>query len=373
LTSDRLFRQNATALANPTTIDRVRQALRAPVLRSIPWVLFGAVFLPAVATTAVGIVILALGSLPLSGAIALGVLTLCFAVFVVAGASVTLGLIFRQNRLARTQTEFIANASHELRTPLASIRMYVDTLRMGRVRSEEDTESCLAALDQETARLTALVEQLLDFRASTSGVEPDANREYVSADEAIRDAVAPFEKRPGDGERISLVVEPALPRVLIRRTGFDEALSNLIQNALTHGGNNGEVVITARVDHDGVSFDVRDSGPGVTSTDLKMVFERFHRSTSTTESKIPGFGLGLSIVKRFADGHGGRATVRNGPLSGAIFTIWLPAHPGAGTSPRTTPPSPRAWDTTCGTRATTSAWPRTGGADWRWPSNARRI
>ncbi|MFH2005478.1 MAG: HAMP domain-containing sensor histidine kinase [bacterium] len=325
-------------MANPTTIDRVRQALRAPVLRSIPWVLFGAVFLPAVATTAVGIVILALGSLPLSGAIAVGVLTLCFAVFVVAGASVTLGLIFRQNRLARIQTEFIANASHELRTPLASIRMYVDTLRMGRVRSEEDTESCLLALDQETARLTALVEQLLDFRASTSGQAPDASRELVPADEAIRGAVAPFEARPEDGERISLVVEPELPRVHIGRTGFDEAISNLIQNALTHGGRNGHVVITARVDHEGVAFDVRDSGPGVPARDLGKVFERFHRSASTTESKIPGFGLGLSIVKRFADGHGGRATVRNGPSNGAIFTLWLPAQPGGATPPGSVAP-----------------------------------
>ncbi len=85
-----------------------------------------------------------MGALPLSGSIALGVLTVSFAPAMVSGASVTLGLLLRQNKLARMQTEFIANPSHELRTPLASIRMFVETLRLGRVKTPETTEDCLA-------------------------------------------------------------------------------------------------------------------------------------------------------------------------------------------------------------------------------------
>ncbi len=306
---------------------RVRKALRAPVFRSIPWVLFGAVFIPAVLTTAVGIVILALGKIPLGGGIALGVLTICFAVFVVSGASVTLGLLLRQNKLARLQTEFIANASHELRTPLASIRMFVETLRMGRVRTDEDREECLKALEQETVRLSALVERLLEFRTSETGTSSLLTRQRVSATEALQAAVEPFAQRPDVGERISVVVQQDVGDVEVDLPGFDEAVSNLVQNALTHGGDDGQVVVTARSDDGGVAFEVRDSGPGVSVADLKKIFDRFYRAETTTESKIPGFGLGLSIVQRFAQTHGGQAKVDNAPHGGAVFSIWLPFAP----------------------------------------------
>lgn len=314
-----------SVLSNKTTMGRVRQVLRAPVFRSIPWVLFGAVFLPAVLTTAVGIVILALGTIPLYSAIALGVLTISFAVFVVSGASVTLGLLLRQNKLVRMQTEFIANASHELRTPLASIRMFVETLRMGRVKTPQETEECLAALEAETVRLSGLVERLLEFRTAESGALTVHNHARTSSSEALREAVKPFVQRPEVGERISVVAEEGVPDVDMDRAGFDQAMSNLVQNALTHGGDDGQVVASARSDEGGVAFEIRDSGPGVPVGDLRKIFHRFYRSSTTTESRIPGFGLGLSIVQRFARAHGGQVKVHNARHGGAVFTIWLPA------------------------------------------------
>lgn len=298
-------------------------ALRPAIYRSIPWILFGVVLMPAVATGAVGILVLVLADVP--GSIALGILTICFAVFALAGTFVTLGLLRRQNRLAIFQTEFVANVSHELRTPLASIRMYVDTLRMGRVRTDKDREDCLAALDKETARLVILVEQLLGFRASSSGASGLVNRNLVSVPDLVEEAVQPFTSRPGQGQRVSLVVEPALPTLWTSRSGFVEALSNLIQNALTHGGGSGPVVVTARADHRGVAFSVRDSGPGISDKDRKKVFDRFYRGKSTTDGLIPGFGLGLSIVRRFAQDHGGKVELKSAPGHGSIFTLWLPA------------------------------------------------
>jgi two-component system phosphate regulon sensor histidine kinase PhoR len=303
------------------------------VFRSIPWVLFGTVFIPALLTTAVGIVILAMGDIPLSGSIALGVLTVSFAVFVVSGASVTLGLLLRQNKLARMQTEFIANASHELRTPLASIRLFVETLRLGRVRTPEDIEDSLACLERETARLSALVEQLLEFRTAELRHTKPVERDRLSVEEAVRTILAPFVQRPNVGERISVVVDEDAGDVVVDSHGFNEALSNLVQNALTHGGANGQVVVTARATEGGVAFGVMDSGPGIAPRDLEKVFHRFYRGSTTTDSKIPGFGLGLSIVQRFAAAHDGEATVRNAPGGGAIFTIWLPAAPAREPAP----------------------------------------
>jgi signal transduction histidine kinase len=305
--------------------------MKPAVYKSIPWLLFGAVMIPTVATTAVGILILALGEL--SRDIALGVLTLCFAMFALAGTFITLGLLSRQNRLTRLQADFIKHVSHELRTPLASIRMYAETLRLERVRSPAERDACLAALDRETARLSTLVEQILDFRRS--GRTPDGAEPVPAEPDALaQEVLAPLLQRADLGSRLSLVAGPALPRVAVNTEGFREALSNLVQNALTHGGD-GPVVVTVRADDGGVAIDVTDLGPGVPARDQKRIFERFVRGSSTTRSGIPGLGLGLSLVKAFAETHHGRATVRSAPGKGSTFTIWLPVASPAG--PETPP------------------------------------
>ncbi len=301
------------------------------MFRSIPWVVFGAVFIPALLTTVVGIVILALGTIPLGGSIALGVLTICFAIFVVSGASVTLWLLRRQNELTLLQTEFVANVSHELRTPLASIRMFVETLRMGRVRSPRETEECLDALEQETARLSDLVERLLAFRTSERCDPFLTNRDKIAPADALDTALTPLLRQPDTGRRISLSVEERLPRVEIHPSAFSEAISNLVRNALTHGGD-GPVLVAARASEGGVTFEVKDHGPGVAPREVKKVFERFYRASTTTESRVPGFGLGLSIVQHFAQSHGGRATAQNLQEGGALFSIWLPAAPQGASS-----------------------------------------
>ncbi len=307
-----------------------KRVLKPTIFRSIPWILFAVVLLPALFTTAVGILVLVFGDAP--GFIALGVLTISFAVFAVSGGFITLGLVLRQNKLTRMQTEFIANVSHELRTPLSSIRMYTETLRLGRVRSEEEREECLAALQSESERLSALVEQLLTFRRADSGASGRHPRDSVSLAELVQEVTRPYLARTDLSNRLSVVIEPALPQVDVSREGFREALTNLIENALTHGGVSGPVVVSVRVQAGGVAVSVRDSGPGINEKDQQKIFSRFYRAQSTTESKVAGFGLGLSIVNRFARDHGGQVEVESAPGQGAVFTLWLPVA-GTGAPP----------------------------------------
>lgn len=305
-----------------------KPGLKPTIYRWLPWLLLGAVLLPAVATASVGIVILALWEG--AGDIALGVLTICFSVFALAGAGTTISLLIRQNRLAELQTEFIANVSHELRTPLSSIRMYVETLRMGRVRTEQERRSCLEALDRESSRLTALVEKLLEFRHHSlkhhsvrlHGCEGEPVYPKELAAEVLEDLP------PARKDRVSLVVEPALPCVLVDTEEAREALTNLISNAVTHGGDDGQVVMTVRSDAEGVAFHVRDTGPGISKREQKKIFKRFYRAKGTSESGVSGFGLGLAIVADFAKKHSGHATVRSTPGLGSTFTVWLPAAAG---------------------------------------------
>ncbi len=300
-------------------MDKRGMRLRLKIYRSIPWLLFGAVLLPALATMVVGITTLALWDA--AGDIALGVLTLVFSVFALTGAILTLVLLVRQNRLNRSQSDFIAQVSHELRTPLSSIKMYVETLSMGRFRSEEERDGCVSALERETERLHTLVAQILGFQRQSQPVEGLSS---LALPALVEEVLEPFKRHADYVDRIYLVAEPALPRVHVARDSFVSALQNLLQNALSHGGE-GVVVVTVRGDNGGVAIDVRDEGPGVSEADHKRIFRRFERGTSTTTSGIPGFGLGLAIVQEYADRAGGRVAVKNGPERGAIFTLWLPA------------------------------------------------
>lgn len=303
-------------------------AFKPPVSRAIPWILFGVVLMPAVATTAVGIVVLVLGNVP--GAITLGVLTITFAIFMVAGAFITLGLQHRQNKLARLQAEFIANVSHELRTPLSSIRMYVETLQMRRFHSDVERDELLAALDSEASRLTQLVQRILTFRHADSGAAAREQRTTAPAATLLDDALAPFRVRPDVAQRLRVHQAEDLPPLHVSEEGFRDALSNLVQNALTHGGD-GPVTVTSRAEAEGVALSVRDEGPGISKRDQKRIFKRFERGHSTTESQVAGFGLGLSIVQRFARDHGGRVSLESEPGRGAELTLWLPAAPGTAT------------------------------------------
>ena len=297
----------------------MRAAFKPPINRAVPWLIFGAVLMPALATAVVGIVILALWTVPRD--IVLGVLTLVFSAFALAGSILAVTLLWRQHRLVRLQAEFVAHVSHELRTPLASIRMYVDTLRLGRVTSPQETDEFLEALARETSRLSALVEQLLGFRTASMGVA--VNREAVVPAELVRETLEPFRHDPSVGSRLTIDVEPGLPEVIIDREAFRGAMANLVRNAVAYGGD-GEIDVKARLVDGRVSFEVRDRGPGIPQDEQRRVFKRFERGRATADAGIPGLGLGLAIVKQFADAHGGQVVLDSTPGQGSTFAIRLP-------------------------------------------------
>jgi two-component system, OmpR family, sensor kinase len=296
--------------------------LKPILFRSIPWLLLSAVLLPAVATAIVGIVILALWSLP--GDIALGVLTVCFGVFTLAGAITCLVLLIRQNTLIQAREELVAHASHELKTPLAAIRLYVDTLRFGRVRSEEETVSCLQTLDREAARLEALVSQLLELRR-VSGRYVDSERALTSVEPLVRDALRPLMDHPTYKDRITLDMGHSLPDVEVDPSGFEEALRNLAHNALVHGGAANPVEVEVNGVGSYLVVVVRDHGPGISVAEREHVFQRFYRGKDASDGDLPGLGIGLSIVRAFAKRHGGAIRLDESPGGGCTFTLRLPA------------------------------------------------
>lgn len=254
-----------------------------------------------------------------------GILILSFAAVLVAGVAATLIYVRREASVARLQTEFVNKVSHDLRTPLTSIRMFVETLQMGRPPDPQSTRQCLDVIASETARLTALIDRLLRWACIEAGREA-----YVRAPhrvEAVIDAALEgFEPqllvRPAKVEK---EIAPDLPRVDVDLAAMSEAVLNVLQNAHRYTGDSKEIVVRCRRRGTNVEIEVQDNGPGIPLAEQRRVFEKFYRAADVVRRRIPGTGLGLAMVQNIVQSHGGQVLLQSQRGKGATFTISLPA------------------------------------------------
>ncbi len=217
---------------------------------------------------------------------------------------------------------FLADASHELRTPLASIRGYAELFRIGAAREGPEIEKAMTRIEDESARMGVLVEDLLAL-ARLDEVR-DAHREPVDlaalAADAVDDAraVAPDREIALESGDESLVLDgdPGQLR---------QVLSNLLRNALVHTPAGTPIEVAARRSGGELVLEVRDHGPGLPPGDPAELFERFWRADPARGRGRAGAGLGLSIVAAIVAAHGGRAEAADAEGGGARFTVTLPA------------------------------------------------
>lgn len=291
---------------------------RSPIktYKSIPWFIACFALVSAIANLSTGIVILA--TYNTGGDIALGVLTLVFAVWGAAGSIVALVLTTKQIRLNESKASFIAQVSHELRTPVTSIKMFTQTLALKRYKDNEEQERLFAELNNTIERIESLTEQILDSRPGI----PPKTLPPIAIESIIEDLIEQFNKDPRYFERIDFDLVLPLPQVRVEQSALQTAASNLILNALTHGGAD-RVIVRLEPRDGGVCMEVRDHGPGISPEMQSKIFEPFQRGEHTTESGIPGFGLGLSIVKTFCHDFGAKIRVCNHEAGGALFSLWL--------------------------------------------------
>jgi two-component system phosphate regulon sensor histidine kinase PhoR len=248
---------------------------------------------------------------------------------------ILLGVVFlfyaaaKERRVGALKADFIANVSHELKTPLSVIRMYAELLLTRRVKTEEKRTEYLETICAESERLSALIENVLDFAAVERGkrVYTVARRDLV---DVVKRAIDAFRYRiEHQGGDVELAVHKAPPELAIDEQAMFLAITNLLDNAVKYGGGTA-VRVEIESTESRVTIRVCDRGPGIPKEDLKRVFERFYRSRKNSSPPGPGLpaprgsGIGLSLVKRVAEAHGGRAYAENGPEGGAIVSIELP-------------------------------------------------
>ena len=251
----------------------------------------------------------------------LGLLLLATALSVVAIAQVR-----REGELARLRSGFVSSVSHELRTPLAQIRLWLETLRLGRFTSEAQRERTLEILDRETRRLAHLVDNVLRFaRQGAQDAVPAVPTDVGAEAAAVIDEFAPL--AAARRAQVALDAEDAAWAALAPGA-LRQLLLNLLDNALKYGPEGQTVRV--RVTRSGalVRLAVDDEGPGVGDDERPAIWDAFRRGAAAQTGAVGGSGIGLTIVREIAERHGGAARVERAPGGGARFVVDLPASAG---------------------------------------------
>ena len=251
---------------------------------------------------------------------AFGVLIAIIAVAAVA----TWRLTRRETEMARLKSDFVANVSHDLKTPLSVIRMFGETLEMGRVTNDRQRQEYYRVITRETERLSRLIDNVLDFSRIEGG-----RRTYrmtaAPVEPLIRDTLEvfayPLEQQ---GFKVDVAVDPEIPDVPMDADAVGQAFANLVDNAIKYSGERKSLRVEAARRDGGVAISVADEGIGIPRDEQGKIFEKFYRVGRSETQSRRGSGVGLALVRHVAAAHGGRVTVESEPGTGSRFTLWLP-------------------------------------------------
>jgi len=247
------------------------------------------------------------------------------AFLLVGGVALALRAADRAVKLSKMKSDFVSNVSHELRTPVASIRVFGELLRLGRVDDPGKVREYGEHIEGESRRLTRLIDNILDFSRIESG-----RKEYRFAEGKVRELVEgvirTFEMRSAAPEVKIRLETPGddLPLLRMDADAIAQAFQNLLDNAVKYSGDSKDIVVRLSAETDHVVIAVRDHGIGIARDEQRKIFERFHRVGTGLVHDVKGSGLGLSIVHHIVAAHGGTVTVDSEPGEGSTFTMRLP-------------------------------------------------
>jgi two-component system phosphate regulon sensor histidine kinase PhoR len=280
------------------------------------------VILPVLLSTSVGIVALAMGKTTESTIF--GVLVISFAAAAIGSAIVVTVLLGRKNRIARLQADFTANITHDLRTPLCSIRMYAQTLQMGRINDKPELiKQSVDTILRETERLEAMIDRVLTWRAASKDRD-ELKFIDTKLNDAVDNAVFRFERMIVPGEVDLKVIFEADDSVRHDKMAVQSIVLNLLVNAYKYTHQNKKIVIKTRRENDKIELIVKDNGIGIPKGEIDKIFDPFYRVDSRLSGQASGAGLGLAIVRHLVKLHDGAVFVDSTPEAGTTFIIQFP-------------------------------------------------
>jgi signal transduction histidine kinase len=246
---------------------------------------------------------------------------------IAVGIALTWRLMRRETEMAQLKSDFVANVSHDLKTPLSVIRMFGETLELGRVPDEARRHEYYRVITRESERLSRLIDNVLDF-SRIEGGRRRYERLPTAVETLVRDTLEAFAyPLEQQGFKVEVVVAPDLPEVPMDADAIGQALANLVDNAIKYAGEERVVLVDARCDSARLAISVSDRGLGIPPAEHARIFEKFYRVGRSETQGRRGSGMGLALVRHIVEAHGGTVTVDSAPGQGSRFTLWLPLGP----------------------------------------------
>lgn len=244
--------------------------------------------------------------------------TMGLGVFLVAGAAA------REVRVAELKSNFVASVSHDLKTPLALIQLFAETLELGRVRTPERAQEYYRIINGESKKLTRLIENILDFSRMEAGLRP-YRMEPSDLSESVKKVLSRMETQFEQGHfTVTTAIEADLPRILADEGAAEQAIENLLANAMKYSGEAKTIDVEARRVNGHIVVSVSDRGIGITRREQGRIFRKFYRVQTELSGGPQGTGLGLAIVDHTMRGHGGFVRVESEPERGSTFSLHFP-------------------------------------------------
>lgn len=247
-------------------------------------------------------------------------------VVVVLGFAVLVRGLRKEMEVLRRKEDFVAAITHELKTPLAGIRMYAELLKEGWVATPEAAEGYASRILDETDRLGHLVNQVLDLAALERGVAT-ANARRGDLGEAVRSATALMEQRAREaGVDLQVEIEPGLPELAFDPRLVRPLVLNLVDNAIKYSARapRKEVRVSLAREGDRLALTVADRGVGIDAPTRRRLFQPFQRAGDELTRQAPGLGIGLALVKRYAEAHHARVSLDSAPGEGTRVEVRFP-------------------------------------------------
>ncbi len=244
-------------------------------------------------------------------------------VLLAGGLGITYRNVSKEMALAKLKSDFVSNVSHELRTPLSLIRLYAETLEMGRMVSPDKYQEYYQIIRKESERLSALINNILDFSRIEAGRKEYDFRE-TDVCELVRNTLESYRYQiEQQGFAFEEKIEP-VPPMRVDREALARSLVNLVNNALKYSQDRKFIGVNLYRKNGSVKLEVVDHGIGIPSQEQDRIFEKFYRVGDPLVHNTKGSGLGLSLVRHIVKAHGGDVSVDSTPGEGSKFTITLP-------------------------------------------------
>jgi signal transduction histidine kinase len=245
-------------------------------------------------------------------------------IILVFGTAMITRIINHEMEILKIKSDFVSSVSHEFKTPLTSMKSLTERLEKGKVIHPEKMKQYISIISRDIDKLIRLVSNILNFSKIEAGKKV-YKMEKTTITTWLKMAITTYKKESIDSElNIHIQIENDIPAIHIDKDAMEQAIFNLVDNAVKFSPGTKKVEVTLERNQDSVIIKIKDQGLGIEDDEKDKIFEKFYRGNEAVKYSIKGTGLGLALVKYTVEAHNGHIDVKDEPGWSAVFMITLP-------------------------------------------------